>query len=391
MRQYAFNSETKYVLPSWYCNQTSKNFTKFVTDFIDLNGNSIRYFNSLKKRNVSIRSDKSNFIRSIQDLLNSMDLFKFLVGENYSYDAQQNYKSYKFPIISNSNHEILDNFLKNKKEIKRNKNYFTFDDLEDFYMLCLDAEYMREDIYEMQLKVHYEDIEFIEYKYNIKYDFNFPRDTERKGVDLFTFLKNEFYKTHASFIEEINDVDDIDIEINQYLNNYIDNRLIKYEMDNDGFIACKYYSRRYAIILNYLSYLYSEKCENFHYLENIGEKHYILSSIFTLIYNSMNNPIAREIIHSPGYRLFRKTVSNKLNEITVNPHAEPMNCNWLGINRYYDILGIMPKILYDINIPEEHYLIRVNSYFSDKIKGSPLASHGWMAEAIEQLENDGVF
>ena len=68
-----------------------------------------------------------------------------------------------------------------------------------------------------------------------------------------------------------------------------------------------------------------------------------------------------------------------------------MNCNWLGINRYYDILGIMPKILYDINIPEEHYLIRVNSYFSDKIKGSPLASHGWMAEAIEQLENDGVF
>ena len=40
----------------------------------------------------------------------------------------------------------------------------------------------------------------------------------------------------------------------------------------------------------------------------------------------------------------------------------------------------MPKILYDINIPEEHYLIRVNSYFGDKIKGDHQL-HGWMAKA----------
>ena len=33
--------------------------------------------------------------------------------------------------------------------------------LKTFIRCVQDAEYMREDIYEMQLKVHYEDIEFV--------------------------------------------------------------------------------------------------------------------------------------------------------------------------------------------------------------------------------------
>lgn len=45
-----------------------------------------------------------------------------------------------------------------------------------------------------------------------------------------------------------------------------------------------------------------------------------------------------------------------------------------------------PLFCFKNNIPEEHYNLRKNNYFSDHICGHPMASHGWAYESLNNIE-----
>ena len=45
----------------------------------------------------------------------------------------------------------------------------------------------------------------------------------------------------------------------------------------------------------------------------------------------------------------------------------------------------MPKVLFDIEVPEEHYIMRSRTFFGDIIQGHPMASDGWYAESLAEL------
>jgi len=45
-----------------------------------------------------------------------------------------------------------------------------------------------------------------------------------------------------------------------------------------------------------------------------------------------------------------------------------------------------PLFCFKNDIPEEHYNLRNNNYFSDHISGHPMASHGWAYEALNNIQ-----
>ena len=100
-------------------------------------------------------------------------------------------------------------------------------------------------------------------------------------------------------------------------------------------------------------------------------------------------PRCIEILHTKKFEKFKKTIAKKLEEIAKNWAHEPLSHTWLGVNRYYEKLGILPHILRDAGIEEDHYRYRAWTFFTDSICGHYMASHGWCAEALQEAIDDG--
>ena len=96
------------------------------------------------------------------------------------------------------------------------------------------------------------------------------------------------------------------------------------------------------------------------------------------------------LLHTDTFIKYRKTVSSKLHEIKNDWDKPPLCCEWKGVARYHEKLGILPKILYHAGVSEDHYRYRVWTYFTDSICGHYMASNGWFAEALQEAIDDGM-
>jgi hypothetical protein len=90
-----------------------------------------------------------------------------------------------------------------------------------------------------------------------------------------------------------------------------------------------------------------------------------------------------------GKAKFSTVVKAKLFELKKE-EGQILSETWRGSNYYYKQIFGIPIYLRDI-VSREHYEKFHNGYISDVISGHPMASNGWMREAIDELEDRGVF
>lgn len=65
-------------------------------------------------------------------------------------------------------------------------------------------------------------------------------------------------------------------------------------------------------------------------------------------------------------------------------------CNmWKKKEYYYQQLFGIPYMLFSIGVPDQHYIYRDLTFFSDSIIGHPKASNGWYRESFEEVCNFG--
>lgn len=69
---------------------------------------------------------------------------------------------------------------------------------------------------------------------------------------------------------------------------------------------------------------------------------------------------------------------------------EILNSNWKGVCEIYKKLFGIPIYL-DGAVSKEHYDKFHSGYITDVIAGHPMASNGWMREAMDEMEEMGVF
>ena len=90
-----------------------------------------------------------------------------------------------------------------------------------------------------------------------------------------------------------------------------------------------------------------------------------------------------------GKPKFSKVVKQKLFEFKQDD-VGILSKTWRGSDYYFrKIFGI--SIYLDDIVPLEHYEKFHSGYITDVIAGHPMASNGWMKEAIDELEDRGVF
>ena len=357
------NNELDYIHKDWYCKKCSRRFHTFVQDFIECNTPILRHFHSMRHRNIQLRNDNKNFKNGIQYLLTLLQDFKDALSDK-QYASSDKIRDFKFPIIQ-TNETNLNDFY---KTLPKNKKTLSFRDLEDFYIDCFRTDILRRDIYDNEISFHYTDIEFLEKTYGVSYShIHFPRKEDLGETTMDDFLST-YYDADNEELRELYD-----------------------DIDSEGYVGMIKYSRTKSIFLNYLSYLYCDRCVNtYDYLECIGERIYLASSVVSTIYNSMCGNIQYNLIHNEGSNKFRAAISTKLNEMETCWKHPPFCVSWKGFRRYYERIGLLPKRLRDIGVPEEHYIYRLNTYFSDHIAGHPKASHGWCAEALNELIEIGA-
>ena len=359
-----FNSELELIQGEWFCKCCSKGFCKFLKGFIDLNSPCLRDFDDLRKSKRVLRNSQKKMVNGIKTLLGLIDVIKNVLpgSRNTSYRQYtgfiRDFKEKKLPIIE-SDDEIFNKFI--KAHTNNRKKYLTFNDITEFYKLCEDEDYLRSDIYNQGLDIHVDDIEYLEKKYKMKYPLDFPREEERGGMNFEDYI-------------DLNNIDTYDKCYNI-----------------GGFVYVSRISYESCIILNYLSFIYCNKCFTTRtYFECISEKMYLLSSTVSLIFNNMCIPMCLTLLHTDKFIKYRKTVSFKLHEIKNDWDKPPLCCEWKGVARYHEKLGILPKILYHAGVSEDHYRYRVWTYFTDSICGHYMASNGWFAEALQEAIDDGM-
>jgi hypothetical protein len=318
----------------------------------------------MRHRNIQLRNDNKNFKNGIQYLLNLLEMFKNALSDRHYCDFEQISKCH-FPIIQ-TNDENLKVFF---KSLPKSKKSLSFDDLERFYDECFRSNIMRRDIYDHEISFHYTDIEFLEKTYGVSYShIHFPRKDDLGEETTMEDFLSTYYDEDNEELRELYD-----------------------DIDSEGYVGMIKYSRNKSIFLNYLSYLYCDRCVNtYDYLECIGERIYLASSVVATIYNSMCGNIQYNLIHNEKYDRFRAMISTKLDEMDTCWKHAPFCVMWKGFRRYYECIGLLPKRLRDIGIPEEQYIFRLNTYFNDVIAGHPKASHGWCAEAFNELIEIGA-
>ena len=90
-----------------------------------------------------------------------------------------------------------------------------------------------------------------------------------------------------------------------------------------------------------------------------------------------------------GKPVFSNVVKSKLMEFQSKTD-EMINPDWKGSDYYFRKLFGVPIYLSGI-IPEEHFQKFHSGYITDVIAGHPLASNGWMKEAMDDMDEMGVF
>ena len=357
-----FNSEPEFLLPEFLCQRCSKGFHEFTEGLVNINSYSLKGFEDLKRQSRVLRSTEKKFTSGIKYLLNLMDIFRCIlpgssIEPNY-YKKIEEFKKMKIPLIKTSDN-LLNEFI--DAHTSKRKQYLTYSELETFYFWCKEDQYLRYDISAKKMIIFNEDIEYLEDKYNIAYNLNFPRRDVRGEMNM------------TEFIDEY----DIDFE--------------PYDVDYEGIVFENSYSYDSCIILNYLSFIYCDFCfKNKNYFEQVSERMYILSICCTLMFNNMCIPMCLEMIHSKKYKGYRKVVANKLHEIKTKWKINPFSHQWLSFNRYHEKLGILPKVLRDAGVEEDHYRHRAWTFFSDSICGHYMASDGWYSETLQNLIDMGA-
>jgi hypothetical protein len=291
-----------------------------------------------------------------------MDIFRnILPGSIKSadfYKSIREFKQMKLPIIKSSD-KLFNEFI--DAHTSKRKQYLTFSELETFYSWCKEEQYLRYDIAAKKMIIYNEDIEYLEDKYNTEYNINFPRKETRGDLYMSEFI------------------DEYEIDYSNY------------DVDYHGIVLDNSYRYESYIILNYLSFIYCNTCfYNKNYFECVSERMYILSICCALMFNNMSIPMCLEIIHSKKFQLYRKTVADKLYEIKTKWKVKPFSHTWLSFSRYHEKLGLLPKILRDAGVDEEHYKYRAWTFFSDTICGHYMATNGWCAEALQEAMDEGM-
>lgn len=116
---------------------------------------------------------------------------------------------------------------------------------------------------------------------------------------------------------------------------------------------------------------------------------YIMSVLVSYVYEMLiENPTTLEYIkkHEPD---FLESIREDL--VTMKKDNLPiLSSRWLGTDAVYHYFFGMP-IQLDGIVSKEHYDKFHSGYITDVIAGHPMASNGWMKEAMDEMEEMGVF
>ena len=91
----------------------------------------------------------------------------------------------------------------------------------------------------------------------------------------------------------------------------------------------------------------------------------------------------------PGKQKFSEVVKGRLFEFKDEEHKF-IHPDWKGTDYYFRKIFGVPLLLSGI-VPSEHFGLLHGRYFNDVISGHPKASNGWMKDAMDQMEDDGIF
>ena len=91
----------------------------------------------------------------------------------------------------------------------------------------------------------------------------------------------------------------------------------------------------------------------------------------------------------PGNKKFSEVVKGRLFEFKDEEHKF-IHPDWKGTDYHFRKIFGVPLLLSGI-VPSEHFGRLHGRYFNDVIAGHPKASNGWMREAMDEMEDDGVF
>ena len=91
----------------------------------------------------------------------------------------------------------------------------------------------------------------------------------------------------------------------------------------------------------------------------------------------------------PGKQKFSEVVKNRLFEFKDEEYKF-IHPDWKGTDYHFRKIFGVPLLLSGI-VPSEHFGRLHGRYFKDVIAGHPKASNGWMREAMDEMEDDGVF
>lgn len=335
-----FNDINTFVHPSLFCRACSKRFHQFINDFININFTYLKDLDRLKNHTMSLRNDEDTFIATMIGLLNIFKQIDLCLDDDFE-PAQEDkliaihtMQHLKFPILKTDNEHV--NAFNN--DINRPLRYT---DLDQLYKTCVKANCTRKDITNKGEIVLGKDIKHLQDKYAIT-------------SEIYTDILAEY---------RLNDV-----------------------------VYCDDYSMFRTILLNYLSFVYCQTCSREKdYFECIGEQIYMQSTTTTLVHNEMCHSKIYNMLRRDNFSEFRESIKNSLFKLKLGDIPHPYSYLWKGLPYYHHAHGIIPQLLEKAGIPEEHYIIRTNTYLNDAICGHPMASHGWYAESIEALEEVGYF
>ena len=122
---------------------------------------------------------------------------------------------------------------------------------------------------------------------------------------------------------------------------------------------------------------------------NFTNSVYIMSVLVSYVYEMLTeNPETLEYIkkHQPD---FLESIREDL--VTMkNDNMPILSSRWLGTDTVYQYFFGLPIQLDDV-VSKEHYDKFHSGYITDVIAGHPMASNGWMKEAMDDMEEMGVF
>lgn len=160
---------------------------------------------------------------------------------------------------------------------------------------------------------------------------------------------------------------DITIRNLKYLLHMMDNYVF-----NDEYIMCEACEKKCRI-----------NNDNPHEINKLKLKSCIIHNLFELMTSKQYIKYTKDLIKN--HNKFRLTVKNKMFSFKHRKQDSPIDYYWKGIDYHYKKLFGISSVL-DYIIPIDIYKKRENVYLNDSICGHPMASHGWMYEAMKNIE-----